>query len=375
MKITKKIILVIGALPSSLINFRGDLLNELKASGLYVYAMASDNDNEVEAALNEMGVNYIPYPVSRNGMNAFVDLKTWLILYGVIKNLKPDIILAYTIKPIIWGGLAARLSGKVKFYALVTGLGFAFQGKSLLRRTLTFLVAWLYRLSLAKADGVIFQNSDNRNVFIEKRITVLERTAVVSGSGVNLENFSMVPFPREKLVFLCVARLLKEKGIREYALAAIIVKKKYPDVRFLLVGPKDSSPDGIAVSEINKWDSQNSLEYLGATNDVRPFIANCHVFVLPSYHEGMPRSTLEAMAMGRPVITTETTGCRETVENGVNGCKVPVGDFRALAKSMIWFVEHREKIVGMGMSSRKMVEDRFDVHKVNYEILTIMGVK
>jgi glycosyltransferase involved in cell wall biosynthesis len=172
---------------------------------------------------------------------------------------------------------------------------------------------------------------------------------------------------------LCVSRLLSEKGLREYAAAARIVKDKFPDVKFDLVGSEDPSPDAISLEEVSRW--SDYVNYNGSTNDVRPYIEECHVYVLPSHHEGLPRSTLEAMSMGRPILTTNAVGCKETVEEGVNGFMVPVGSTIKLAEKMIWYIENEDKIQSMGKESRSIVENKFDVHKVNKEMLRILGVE
>ncbi|WP_043884613.1 glycosyltransferase, partial [Vibrio antiquarius] len=173
---------------------------------------------------------------------------------------------------------------------------------------------------------------------------------------------------------LLIARLLGDKGIREYIRAANIVKKQYPTAQFQLVGPEDPSPDGISIAELNDLNIDNAVEYKGATADVRPFIEECTVFVLPSYHEGLPRTVLEAMAIGRPILTTDVPGCRETVVDGLNGFLVERGNVEQLASRMIWFVENSEKLSGMAQVSRAMVEEKFDVNKVNEDLSRIMNL-
>jgi len=361
-------ICVIGGLPESLINFRGDLLSSIKETDCEVLAMSAPASEEVKQELTSKGVSFHSIPIRRNGLNPFGDLVLFWQLYRDYKKFKPRAVLAYTIKPVIWGGLAARLAG-VPFYGLVTGLGFAFQGDGFKRKLLTLIVTKLYSSALKQANAVIFQNKDNRDVFIQRKIMHSDKCHVVNGSGVNISRFENKDIPEVEVTFLCVARLLKEKGLREYAAAAAVVKAKYPRVRFHLVGPEDPSPDGIPLSEVKAWDS---IEYLGETEDVRPFIEQCHVYVLPSYHEGLPRSTLEAMAVGRAVLTTDAVGCRETVVEGENGFMVPVADHVKLADRMIWFIEHRLQLASMGKASRDLVEQRFDVRKVNADILSIM---
>lgn len=333
-------------------------------------AASPDVQEEIEAT----GARFEPYPIQRNGLNPLSDVTTLRHLRRRFLQLKPNVILAYTIKPVIWGGIAARRSPNTRFFALITGLGYAFQRGGFKRNLLNSIVVRLYRFALRRAEGVIFQNSDNRDLFVRNKIVGASKCHVVNGSGVNVSEFEVQPFSEGEPRFLLIARLLGEKGIREYAAAAEVVKQKYPNANFDLVGPEDPSPDGIPHSEIEEWHQNGIINYRGATNDVRPFLTDCHIYVLPSYHEGMPRTVLEAMSMGRPILTTDVTGCRETATPGVNGWLVPKADAEALAERMIWFIENREQWASMGAESRKVAEDRFDVTKVNAEMLRIMGI-
>lgn len=372
MKKTSAKVLVVGVLPKSLLNFRGELIQAIKAQNKSVLTVSAPLSDTLAQDFSAKSLDHCAVNFQRNGLNPWVDLRSCWALYRLFKKEQPEKVLAYTIKPVIWGGIAARFA-KVTFYALITGLGFAFQGETFKRKLLTKLVSFLYKVALSHSTKAIFQNEDNRRLFLERGIVSFDKTEVVNGSGVDISRFGLSALAdMEKGVqFLCVARLLGEKGLREYAQAASIVKSKYPNAQFVLVGPEDTSPDGILVSEVATW---KGIEYQGATNDVRPFIEKAHVYVLPSYHEGLPRSTIEAMAMGRPVITTDAVGCKDTVENGENGFKVPVADAQALAEKMIWFIENSEQIEPMGLASRKMAEEKFDVHKVNARMLEIMGV-
>lgn len=368
-------ILIIGALPHSLLNFRGDLLKALVAAGHMVTAMAGDAPPDVVEQLATMDVPFRSFPVQRNAMNPLSDIKTLLALRKAYRELKPDIVLAYTIKPVIWGGIALRGNSQVSFYAMITGLGFAFQEGGFLRRLLTGLVSRLYKASFSRATRVIFQNPDNRDLFIEKGLVAKDKCALVNGSGVDVERFAVAPLPVDGMVFLAIGRLLGEKGFREFSQAARVVKERYPKVIFRLVGPTDPSPDGISLDEVKGWQSAGWIEYLGEFKDVRPHLAGCHIYVLPSYHEGLPRTVLEAMAMGRPILTTDVPGCRETVIPGDNGWLVPKVDAQAIAERMIWFIEHRDEWPRMAERSRQMAENRFDVHKVNRDLMEIMGLK
>lgn len=371
-----KKILLIGAEPLSLINFRGPLIHAIKQVGCDVIAVSSPAPDALIAEFDKQGIAHQAVPFQRNGMNPVNDFKTMWALRRLFKQQRPDLVLCYTIKPVVWGGLAARLNG-TPFYALVTGLGFAFQGESFNRKLLTGLVSFLYWLSLSHAAKVIFQNKNNRDVFTNRKIIPFAKTAVVNGSGVDISRFAYQTLPdlAQPRVFLCVARLLGEKGLREFAQASAIVQKQYPDIVCQVVGWTDQSPDGIPLAEVERWQAQGLIQYLGVADDVRPLIASSHVFVLPSYHEGLPRSTVEAMAMGKPVITTTAVGCRETVDDGINGFKVAVADAQALAEKMTWFIENPHQVEPMGLASRRMAEEKFDVHLVNAQMLEIMGIK
>lgn len=366
--------ILIGALPESLINFRGSLIQTLLEKGCKVTAMASQNEATVTKKLEMLGADFRPYLITRNGLNPLTDLKTWLVLRQTFLALQPDIILAYTIKPVIWSGLASRIMPNTRFYALITGLGFAFQGHTLKRKILSQLVTFLYRLALKHSKQVIFQNPDNRDVFIKRGIVPADKCVIVNGSGVDTAQFQHIPLPTGKTTFLAIGRLLGEKGFREYAQAAQIVKVCYPNTTFQLLGPEDPSHDRIPLTEVQAWHDQGILDYLGSTNNVKPYLQQCHIYVLPSYHEGMPRTVLEAMAMGRPILTTDVPGCRETVVNGDNGYLVPKADAQALAKRMIWFIEHHHQWQRMGQRSRALAEEKYDIHKVNAQLMEIMGI-
>jgi len=365
--------LVLGTSIKSLINFRGDLVRSLSNKGLHVTLSSSKPDfSDLDVFSHLNNIEYRTIHLERNGLNFYDDIKTLFNIFSLTIRVNPRFVLAYGVKLVIWGGLSARAT-HVPFFALITGLGFAFQGDSFKRKFLTKLVAFLYKIALKNSKAVIFQNTDNRDFFVSKGIVELSKTHVVNGSGVDLEKYNVENLPRGGIKFLCLSRLLGEKGLREYAEAAKIVKNKFPDVEFVLVGPEDSSPDAIPLNEVDSW--SDYINYKGPTDDVRPYIKDSHVYVLPSYHEGLPRSTLEAMSMGRPVLTTNAVGCKETVEEGINGFKVPVKSSGALAKKMIWFIENSGQIGKMGTESRKMVEDKFDVHKVNKEMLKIMEIE
>ncbi len=369
-----KHIVVVGVLPRSLINFRGDLIKAMINAGHKVTAMSSKAEPEVIEALKKLGVSFKSYPVNRRGLNPLKDIQTMFALHKAFVELKPDIVLAYTIKPVIWGGLAAYYIKLIRFFAMIEGLGYAFHASNWKRKILTKIVSFLYRISLRKASKVIFLNSDNQNEFVARHIIPESKSFMINGIGVNLKEYNYTPLPSSGIIFLSIGRLIGEKGFREFYQAANLVKSKYPSARFQILGPEDSSLDGIPLHEVKAWETQGVIEYLGVTDDVRPYLAACHVFVLASYYEGMPRTSLEAMAIGRPVLTTDTSGCRDTVEEGINGFLVPVKDPMAIAERIVWFIQHTKdkEIEKMGYESRRMAERRFDVHIINKEIFSAM---
>ena len=364
-----KKIIIVAPISESLINFRGDLIKDMKNKGCNVITVSPALSEEHSNIFKQRKIVNIPVNFQRNKLNPLYDFVTLIKLFKIFREQSPDVILSYAIKPVIWSGLAAKFC-KTDFYALITGTGFVFYGASNKRKLLRKLVIYLYRHALKKSKAVIFQNKDDLNLFVDKNIVPRSKTHLVNGSGVDIEKFNVATFPKDSINFLCVGRLKGDKGLREYAAAAKIVKKKFPTVVFNLVGPEETSPDAISLDEVNSW--SDYINYKGKTTDVRPLIKDAHVFILPSYHEGLPRSTLEAMSMGRAVITTNAFGCRETVKNGINGFIVPVASVDKLVEKMIWFIEHSEQIEPMGIESRRMVVEKFDVHKVNAKMLDII---
>ena len=364
-------ILILGTVPNDLLNFRSELIKDIQKKGNEVIASSSELDPNLASHVKELGITYESIFLNRHGLSLRGDIKTLSDLLRLFTKRKPSLVLAHGIKLVIWGGISARIR-RIPFYALITGLGFAFQGTTFRRKLLTKLVSFLYRIALKNSKAVIFQNKDNRDLFIKNGIVNPTKTHIVDGSGVDIEKYNFSKQPDTDVSFLLVSRLLGEKGLREYAAAAKIVKSKFPKAKFELVGAEDASLDAISIEEVSSW--SNYIDFKGSTNDVRPYIKKCHVYVLPSYHEGLPRSTLEAMSMGRPVITTDAVGCKETVDNGINGFIVPVRSVKKLAKKMIWFIENRDKIQIMGKQSRIIVEKKFDVRIINQEMLRIMGI-
>ncbi|UVO49857.1 glycosyltransferase family 4 protein [Sphingomonas sp. SUN019] len=367
-------IVVIASLAYSLTNFRGALIARMVAAGHQVLACAPDEDASVTAELSAMGVRFRSFPLSRANLNPFEDARTLLALVGMLRRERPDVTLAYTQKPIIYAGIAHRILRRGRFFPMVTGLGYVFSDPGR-RPWLRRMVAQLYRTAVANAPTVIAFNTDDRddllrNVIIDDR----HKVVLVPGSGVDIVRFSQQPVPGGEMVFLLIARLLHDKGLREFVAAAAIVRRQYPTARFQLLGPFDPNPAAISPTELAQWRADGIIEYLGETRDVRPHLAACSVFVLPSYREGIPRTVLEAMATGRAIVTTDAPGCRETVEDGVNGVIVPVRNVPMLAEAMAQFCRDPSLAATMGASSRDMATRRFAVENVNRILLRAMGL-
>lgn len=363
-------VVVVSGFAESLINFRGDLICDLKSQGCRITALAPSASDDQLQRIERLGAEFVSYDVKRNGLSVSSDLATLSQLKRQFRRLNPDIVLAYTIKPVVWSGIALSRNRSIRFFPMITGLGFAFHGDSLRRKLLRTLVTGLYRRSLRRAELVFFQNADNQETFRSGGLLGNKPSIVLPGSGINLTRFPQRPFKTGPITFLMIARLLGEKGVREYAEAAHEVKKRHPEVRFRLVGPTDPSPDAISEHEIAAWKTQGAIEYVGSLQDVSDELANCHVYVLPSYHEGLPRTVLEAMATGRPIITTNAPGCKETVENGKNGFLVETKSSSELIERTQWFLANQQAIEPMGLESRKIAEQRFSVDKVNQIILS-----
>ena len=324
----RKKIAVIGSDAKMLVNFRGALIREFVNRGFEVYAFAANFDASTSNRVTELGAYPVDYNLSRASLKPTHDIAVFLKLTRLLRKIKPDIVFSYTIKPVIYGTLAASILRTPKRYALITGLGYAFnesQGNDQLKRKVARVFAtFLYRLALRRASKVFFQNKDDLSEIVSAGIVKSDKAVLIGATGVDLEHFGVSSLPLKPVTFILVARLLKEKGVPEFVEAARILKSKYRDIRFLLVGGLDPNPDSISKDEVEGWVKDGIIDWVGQVNDVRPYIAQASVFVLPSYYrEGIPRSTQEAMAMARPVITTDAPGCRETVIDGVNGFLVP----------------------------------------------------
>ena len=361
-------VIIIGSLAESLVNFRGDLLRHLVAQGHAVLALAPPGPDWVQERLAGWGVRYLPLPISRVGTSIAADLRLLRHLWRLFQAERPDVTLGYTIKPVIYGAIAAWLAGVPRVAAMITGLGFTFMPASGWKaRTVQAVARGLYRAGLACADVIFFQNGDDEAEFRQRGLLPRRARIVrINGSGVHLGRYAPAPLPDGPPRFLLVGRLISDKGVREYIAAAARLRQARPQAECHLVGPLDDNPASLTAAELAQAVDAGAIHYHGATQDVRPFLRDCHVFVLPSYREGTPRSVLEAMAMGRPILTTDAPGCRDTVVPGENGLLVPVRDAGALAHAMIGLYDlPHDALQRLGQASRARAAAVYDVAQVN----------
>ncbi len=363
---------LLGAHPLSLSQFRGHLIADLVAKGHRVFACAPNLEGDLAQAVVDLGGEPLSLTMDRHGLGPLSNLRYAARLEALMRKIRPDTFLGYTAKPVVWGAPAARAAGVRRVAALITGLGYAFiDGKEFKRRFVRLALSQLYRRALARCDEVIFQNPDDRDTFVRLGLLARGRDAhVVNGSGVDLSHYHSVPVPTTPR-FLMIARLLKDKGVREYAAASASLKARYPQASFQLAGWLDSSPDSVSADELAGWVA-GGLEYLGHIDDVRPALAAASCYVLPSYREGTPRTVLEALATGRAVVTTDVPGCRETVIAGQNGYLVPARNAQALAGAMERLIVDPGLAVSLGAASLRLAAEKYEVHAVNRQMIDIL---
>ena len=375
------IVVVIGTVASSFLGFRADLIQALLQKDHVVYAFTSEYTELQLAKIAALGAIPVTYKLKRGGLNPLGDIKATYLLSKKIRAIAPDLVFSYFSKPVIFGTLAAKLAKVPRVIGMLEGLGYTFteqpEGLSKKTQLIKQIQVTLYKMALPKLDTLIFLNPDDPKDLLDTYSIKVKKIEVLGGIGLNLDEYFHQPIERIKqpIKFLFIGRLLKEKGIHDFIAAARQVKQRYPDTQFTVLGEIDPANLGaLQQSELDELTSLNIINYPGQVNNVQEWIADSHVFVLPSYREGVPRSTQEAMAIGRPIITTDVPGCRETVIDGVNGFLVEKWNPDALAEKMIYFIEHPEQIEKMGHESYKIAQEKFDADKVNQRLLTMMGL-
>ncbi|MGP5533983.1 glycosyltransferase family 4 protein [Psychrobacter celer] len=374
-------IVIIGTVASSFLGFRAGFIQALLAKSYTVYAFTSEYTKEELSKIELSGAIPITYELSRGGMNPLVDAKATYALTKKIKEIAPDLVFSYFSKPVIFGTLAARFAKVPRVIGMLEGLGYAFteqpEGLSKKAQLIKGMQVLLYKIALPQLDKIIFLNADDPKDLLENYGIKVKQLDVLGGIGLDLGDYNHQPIETIDLPisFLFIGRMLKEKGINDFIAAAKIVKQSHPDVHFTVLGAIDPfNPGALQQSELDKLISSNIINYPGRVDNVQNWITASHVFVLPSYREGVPRSTQEAMAIGRAVITTDVPGCRETVVDGVNGFLVEKWNPEVLAQKMIYLIEHPEEIKKMGYESYKIAQDKFDADKVNKRLINILGL-
>lgn len=374
-------VVIIGTVASSFFGFRLDLIKMLLKHGHQVFAFVSEYNHQDLIRIEKLGVKPIPYDLSRGGLNPLADIIATYKLSKKLKKIKPDLVFSYFSKPVIFGTLAARLAKVPHIVGMLEGLGYTFtdqpEGLRKKIKLIKNIQVFLYKIALPQLDQLIFLNPDDAKDLLEQHAIRVKQVNVLGGIGLNLKEYPLQALNgiQFQVKFLFIGRLLKEKGIHEFVQAAELVKKTYINTQFTVLGAIDPQNLGaLKQAELDKLIKSKIIHYPGYVNNVKDWIADSHVFVLPSYREGVPRSTQEAMAIGRAIITTDVPGCRETVVDGVNGFLVPKWNPEALAEKMIYFIEHPEKIHAMGAESYKIAVEKFDAEKVNQRLMNILGL-
>jgi len=367
-------IALIGTTAACVLGFRASLIRALAGQGHEVYAFALDYDEASREKVRLLGAIPVDYRFSRSGLDALRDIIDTCRLSRLLKEIGPDLVFTYFSKPVIFGTFAAFFAGVKRRVAMLEGLGYSFteqpDREPARARLVRFIQVLLYRLAFPMLERLIMLNPDDYKDLVGRYRLRVREVTVLGGIGVDLSLFPFAEPPSDPVRFLFVGRLLAEKGIREFSCAARIVRQRYPDARFIVLGEIDrANPGALKEQDLHQLIAEGTVEYPGQVGNVRTWIEQASVFVLPSYREGVPRSTQEAMAVGRPVITTDVPGCRETVVNGVNGFLVPPWSARAVAEKMIFFLENRKAIASMGRESRRLACEKFDAREIDRRLI------
>nr|WP_314898899.1 glycosyltransferase family 4 protein [uncultured Deefgea sp.] len=370
---------LLGTTVACVLGFRSGLIRALVQRGNVVYAFASDYTENSKHEVALLGAIPIEYKINRSGLNPFSDLICTLKLIKQFKDLKLDLVFSYFVKPVIFGSFASKLAGVPKSIGMLEGLGYVFtdkeNGSSAKEIFLKKVQLFLYHMSIPLLDSLIFLNHDDPVDLIVNNNIKAKSVHVLGGIGVDLKKFEFSPVNIDAISFLFVGRLLNEKGINEFIDAAKIVKKIHPEVKFVVLGGLDSdNPGSLSKESLDQLIQDDLIVYSGYVKDVKPWLINSSVFVLPSYREGVPLSTQEAMAIGRAVITTNVPGCRETVIDGKNGFLIPPWSSQVLAEKMIFLIDNPNRIKEMGEESAKIALEKFDEKIVNTKLLELLGI-
>ena len=381
MRLKKKVLIACDS-SRTLLAFRGKLIEALVENNRVYVFTPKVTQAFVKEELDRLGVVTLENNLNGSNVSVMSDLRYIRHLYKVMAEIKPDVFFPYTLKPVIYGSLLANFAQVKLVTPMLTGLGYNFADKLSKNSLVKRITRTLLKLSLIQANRnkrLILQNKDDYQTLLQSRVISKKYPVhVVNGSGVDLSYHDYSDPETSVISFLMVARLINAKGINEYYQAAQTLKSKYPQVQFKLIGSYDDNIDSISPSLYEDIKSGKVLDYIGLVDDVRPYVQSSSILVLPSFYgEGVPRCILEGMAMGRPVITSDSVGCRETVNPNTreaNGILVPIKDVASLTSAMEYFIKKPDDIVRFGLNGRKYAFEKFDVHKVNRQMLEIMNL-
>ena len=365
--------LIISPQTKNIINFRLDLMKDIIKKGYEVVAIIPEDESREVFKKNNIKTRILE--MDKNSTSITKNISYYKELKKIIKEEKPDKVFSYTIKPVIFGSIAAHKAGVKDIYSLVCGLGYVYSEDDAKHKVLQAICDKAYKYALRFNKKVIFQNQDDIDDFIKRKNIKKDKCELVNGSGVNLEKFKRNKLPKE-ISFLMVSRILKGKGVMEYFEAAKIVKEKHPEAKFTYVGQLDEGQSAIKYEDLKPYIDNKIVEYVPYTTHVEKYYEKCSIFVLPSYYrEGIPRTLIEATATGRPIVTTDTPGCRETITNKKNGLLVEPRSVNDLAEKMEWLIKNKQKLQRMGDESYKKCKKRFTIERINEDMMKIMGIR
>ena len=342
-------------------------------AGYEVHIASHTGTNSEIKQLNQESLQFHPISFRRSSVGLWQEFKTLRELHKLYKEVQPDIVHHVTIKPVLYGTLVARWVGGIQILNAISGLGYLFiaQGwQSFIRKK---LLLWGYRAILhSKKVWILFQNPDDQALFAQHKIIHPQHASIIKGSGVDLQQFTFSAIPKGKIKIILVARMLRDKGVGEFVKAATMLKQQGVDADFLLVGSVDlGNPKSISIEQLEQWSKSGVVKWLGERADIPQLVAKSHIAVLPSYREGLPKSLIEAAAVGRPIVTTNVPGCREVVKEGENGFLVPARDAKKLAAAIKKLTNNPKLLITMGKKSRLMAEQEFSIQKVISKTLAL----
>ncbi len=358
-------VLLIGVTSQNIITFRTQLIKTLQKCNCRVGVVAFDDVYEEE--IKQLNVDFFTIKDNNRSVNPVRILSLKKKYKEIIKQYQPHIVFTFQLKPNIFGVRAAKAAKIKNIYSMVEGAGDAFINNGVKWKLIRFIVCQMYAKSFRHVKKIFFLNNDDKVEFIQRRLVKEEQCEIIPGIGVDLEKFNFKPIKNER-TFLMVARMLRTKGVFEYCKCARIVKQKYPDAVFNYLGAEGT----IKIADIQEYINDGSINYLGTTKDVRPYLEECTLLLLSSYREGLPMSIMEAEATGRAIITSDNVGCRDTVQDGYNGFLIAQEDYQTMAEKCIWAIENPVQAKEMGVNARRFAEDHFDSKIINKKILSTL---